>query len=201
MLESACGAFDESDRIAAEAQALADGQGFAGETLARVHRLVNLVGRGRARDVIEPLRLARRIDPGPGVAALLIHALAAAGELEACAAELRVFTREATPTLERYPSVQANAFVVACAALRVSDPASALPLEPLLRAERGRAVTRGLMIHHGPAALALACCAALRGDAAAAHALIAEADDFARRAGAQAWIAEIERHRPWLGAA
>jgi hypothetical protein len=68
-------------------------------------------------------------------------------------------------------------------------------LEAALRSERGRVVTRGLMVHHGPAALGLACCASLRGDTRGAAELFAEAEKLAQRAGARTWLAEIERHR------
>ena len=198
MRATALGAFDDSDRTAAQAQALADSRGFPGETLGRAHRLASVIGRGRARDAVAPLRLARQFDAGPGVAALLIHALAVAGEAEACATELRHFAREAAPTLHRYPSAVANAWVVACAAQVVQMPEVAAPLEPLLAPERGRIVTRGLMLLHGPASLALASCAALRGDSRTARALFAEAEELAQRESALTWLADIERLRPLL---
>ena len=54
------------------------------------------------------------------------------------------------------------------------------------------------MLLHGPASLALASCAALRGDSRTARTLLAEAEELAQRESALTWLADIERLRPLL---
>jgi hypothetical protein len=196
----ALGETDRSDELAARAQALADRHGFPGETMARAQRLMVVIARGRARDALPALELARRVDAGPGIAAMLAHALAAAGERERCAQLLRDVARGPFADLARYPSAVANAHVIACAAAQVAATELVPLVEPILRPERGRVTIRGLMTSHGPAAVALACCAQLRGAPREAAELLAEGERLAEREGARGWLSEIRALRDKLHA-
>jgi hypothetical protein len=196
----ALGETDRSDELAAQAQALADRHGFPGETMGRAQRLMVAIARGRARDALAALELARRVDAGPGVAAMLAYALAAAGERERCAKLLRELARGPFAELARYPSAVANAHVLACAAARVGVAELAPLAEPILGPERGRVAVRGLMTAHGPVSLALACCAQLRGAPDEAASLAAEAEQLAERAGALGWLGEVRTLRAQLSA-
>jgi len=194
----ALGELDRSDELAVQAQALADSGGFPGETIGRVQRMMVALSRGRARDALAPLTLARRVDAGPGVAALLAHVLAASGERVRCAELLRELANDSLASLSRYPSALANAHVLARAADFAGVPEVVPLLEPILAPERGRVAIRGLMASHGPVSLALASCARLRGARALAAAYAAEAEQLAERAGAPGWLAEAAALRAEL---
>jgi hypothetical protein len=159
--------------------------------MGRAQHLMVTIARGRAGDALPALELARRVDAGPGIPAMLAYALAAADERERCAQLLRELAGGSFAELARYPSAVANAHVIACAAACVGS-AELVPLvEPILRLERGRVAVRGLMTSHGPVAVALACCAGLRGAASEAAELLREGEQLAERAGARGWLAEI----------
>jgi len=197
----ALGELERSDELAVRAQGFADRNGFPGETIGRAQRLMVVIARGRARDALAALELARRVDAGPGVAALLAHALAAAGERARCAELLRELQRDSLASLPRYPSRLANAHVLARAADFAGVAEVVSLLEPILAPERGRVAVRGLMASHGPVSLALASCARLRGALAEAAVFAGEAEQLAVRAGAPGWLAEAAALREQLSRA
>jgi hypothetical protein len=198
-LALASGDADRSQRLALEAHALGQRLALDGSAFLGTQRVMVAISTGRAGDAIDPLSAGARAQPGPSWRALLAWVLAEAGERTRCADLLREVAERDLGLLRRFPMFVANAAVLARACAFAEARELVAGLEEILTPERGRIAVRGLATAHGPVSHALALCAATRGDRVRAAELFAEASEQAARAGAQLWLAEIQRDTRALG--
>jgi hypothetical protein len=187
---------ERSERLAQAAFAMVGHGNFEGAAGFLGGQLVLArADQGRLAEAMPLIEQDAEQRPGPSTRCFLAWAYAEVGDSEGCRRALERSVRIDLPTLSRYGWVRPNACMLARAAWFIGEAGPAPALESLLMPARGLVAVRGGMTVHGPVSHALALLASLRGDAAAAASLFAEAEALARRMGAPRWIARIAEDR------